>query len=336
MVTQEKGWGRFPDGTEASLLTIENAFLKVQLTDRGAALVALICPDRSGHSANVVVSGTSPDVYFQNPSYLGATVGRYANRIGQGRFWLDGKEYLLDLNNGPNHLHGGLKGLMRRQWDFTLGDDSVTFRTISPDGEDGYPGNLDVSVTYRLNQHILSIDYTARTDAPTVVNLTNHSYWNMAGSGSIQDDELEVFADKYLEVDSNILPTGLIQDVAGSPLDFRTARRIGDTLSQMGSGFDHCFVVRDWDGTVRPVARVADVKCGRVMEVHSTAPGVQLYTANHFDGSPECGGFRQHEALCLECQHFPDSPNEMEFPSTALRPGEEYRQTTEHRFFTIR
>ncbi|HWL09863.1 MAG TPA: aldose epimerase family protein [Planctomicrobium sp.] len=336
MVTEQQNWGDAGNGSAMSLFTIENPFLKIQVTDLGAALTALICPDRNGHSENVVVGATSPEVYRENPSYLGATVGRFANRIGGGRFWLDGKEYALATNNGPNHLHGGLCGLSRHRWEATQGEDAVTFRTISPDGEDGYPGNLDISVTYRLSNHILSIDYIARTDAPTVVNLTNHTYWNLSNSQDVLGHHLELFSDAYLETDSNVLPTGTILDVANSPFDFRSPTQLKDPVANTNGGFDHCFVVRGWDGTLRLVGRAADMDSGRVMEVHTTVPGIQLYTANHFDGSPECGGRQRHEALCLECQHFPDSPNQLEFPSTALRPGEEYRQTTEYRFFTAR
>ncbi len=336
MPVEQKVWEQLPDGQIISLFVLENPFLRVTLTDQGASLVSLVCPDAAGNSCNVVVSGDAADVYVRNPSYLGATVGRFANRIKSGRFWLDGKEYLLAQNVGSNHLHGGIRGLTHRIWDATVGDDFVTFHTVSPDGEDGYPGQLEVTVTYRLTNHILTMDYSARSDATTVVNLTNHSYWNLAGSGSIADHQLELFADSYLEVDSDIVPTGTLLDVSGSPFDFRTQRRIGDTLPQTGNGYDHCFVVKNWDSSLRLAARVAEMNSGRIMEVHTTTPGVQFYTANHFDGSSDCGGFGRHEAFCLECQHFPDSPNQLEFPSTALRPGEEYRQTTEHRFFTVK
>ncbi|SFH87165.1 aldose epimerase family protein [Planctomicrobium piriforme] len=336
MTQRQSAWGRDADGSESSLFTLENSFLRVQVTDAGASLVSLVCADREGVSADIVAAPKSPSVYFQNPSYLGATVGRYANRIGRGRFWIDGRECVLAVNNGPNHLHGGLKGLTHRIWEAETGDNFVTFRTVSPDGEDGYPGNLTVSVTYRIADNVLSLDYTARTDAPTVVNLTNHTYWNLAGQGSILNQQLELFSDACLENDADVLPTGTILEVAGTPFDFRVPRAIGDSIAQTAGGYDNCFVVRGWDGTLRPVARAADMGCGRVMVVYTTAPGVQLYTANHFDGSDNCAGRQKFEAFCLECQHFPDSPNQIEFPSTALRPGEEYRQTTEHRFFTAK
>ncbi len=336
MVTKQDAWGRDNEGNESTLYTIQNSLLTAQVTDQGAALTAFICPDRDGKTSNVVAGGNSPDVYFDNPSYLGATVGRYANRIGNGRFWLDGKEIVLPRNLGSSHLHGGFRGLTRRRWDAEVNDDSVTFSTVSPDGEDGYPGKLEVSVTYRLENHILKIEYTARTDSPTVVNLTNHAYWNLNGSETIFDHQFECFSDAYLEVDKNIIPTGTILDVAGSRFDFRTRTRLGDVINQTGEGYDHCFVIRDWDSSLRHAATMSAPSCGRVMEVHTTTPGVQFYTANHFNGSPECANRNRYGAFCLECQHFPDSPNQLEFPSTALRPGEEYRQTTEHRFFTAR
>ncbi len=336
MSTLQQDWGRNSNGDVVSLFTLENAFLRVQVTNQGAALVSVVCPDRDGNSKNVVVDGNGPETYLDNSSYLGATVGRFANRIRSGKFWLDGKEFTLPNNNGHHHLHGGLKGLSRHLWASQLGENSVTFTTSSPAGEDGYPGRLDVSVAYRIDDHVLSIDYCARSDAPTVVNLTNHAYWNLAGTGSVLNHQLELCADSYLEVDSNILPTGNILEVAGTAFDFRVPESLGRSIDQTGGGYDHCFVVRNWDGNLRLVARAAELECGRVMEVHSTTPGVQLYTANHFDGSNECGNHQRHEAFCLECQHFPDSPNQMEFPSTALRPGEEYRQRTEHRFYTVR
>jgi aldose 1-epimerase len=333
MIERNSAWGRTVAGRDCSLWTLSNGLLTAQVTDLGAALVSLSVPDRNGRWGNVVIGSAAPGPYLNNSSYLGATVGRYANRIGRGRFWLDGKEYVLPINNGPNHPHGGIQGLTSRVWEADAGDDRVTFRTSSPDGEEGYPGNLSVSVTYRIEKTELIIEYAARCDAPTVINLTNHAYWNLSGAGSILDHQLQLFADRCLENDADVLPTGTILDVAGTPFDFRAPQAIGERIAQTAGGYDNCLVINDWNqATLRPAARVSDPMSSRVMEVLTTEPGVQLYTANHFDGSEKTLGFGRHEAFCLECQHFPDSPNQLEFPSTALRPGEEYRQATVHRF----
>lgn len=327
-------WGTSPDGFPAHLFTLENEFLHARLTDIGAALVSLEVPDRAGQRANVVVSGRSVAAYFDNPCYLGVTVGRYANRIARGRFWLEGKEYILPLNNGPNHLHGGVRGISSYIWGAEEAPGRVTFHWWSLAGQEGYPGNLNIAVTYRLEGSSLFIDYSARTDAPTVVNLTNHSYWNLATTGPILDHQLQIFADNYLENDQDVLPTGNILATAGTPFDFRQLKPIGQDLVAAG-GYDNCFVIRSWDSELRSAARVSDPRSGRVLEVLTTEPGIQLYTANYFDGTEKSAGYRPHEAFCLECQRFPDSPNQLDFPSTTLRPGEEYRQTTEHRFSTF-
>ncbi|WP_437203056.1 aldose epimerase family protein [Planctomicrobium sp. SH664] len=334
MIERITDWTRTPWGTAVSLFTLKNEFLQVRLTDVGAALVSLETPDRWGNWRNITVSAPQADYYLSNPSYLGATVGRFANRIGRGEFWLEGKRYQLATNNGSNHLHGGLRGFTHAHWHAEPTEQSVTFRLLSPDGDEGYPGNLNTSVTYTLNQNELLIQYSARSDAPTVINLTNHTYWNLAGGGSILDHQLELWSDLYLEADADVLPTGRMLDVANTPFEFRYSHRIGDFIDQIPPGYDHCFLIRNWNSTLLLAAKVIDFSSGRVMEVHTTTPGVQLYTANHFDRSEQSAGFGQHEAFCLECQHFPDSPNQPEFPATALRPGEEYRQATAYRFFT--
>lgn len=332
MNKQKDSWRHAEWGSDSALFTLANDSLQIQVTDLGASLVALRTPDRNGRWDNVVVGSESPATYTSNPSHLGATVGRFANRIGRGRFWLDGKEYALAVNNGPNHLHGGPGGFSQRRWQAEADIDRVTFSLVSADGEEGYPGSLQVSVIYRLDGPNLMLEYIARTDAPTVVNLTNHAYWNLSGRGSILDHKLQLFADQYLECDADVLPTGNILNVAGTPFDFRHPHAIGQDIARTPGGYDHCFVIENWDSTLRFAASVADPASGRVMEVLTTEPGVQLYTANHFNGSAATLGLSKHEAFCLECQHFPDSPNQLEFPSTALRPGEEYRQLTVHRF----
>ncbi|WP_437230274.1 aldose epimerase family protein [Planctomicrobium sp. SH661] len=332
MSVQETVWGRTETGEDLRLFTLQNDSIVMKVSDLGATLVSLSVPDRDGKLGNVVVGGESFETYRTNSSYLGATVGRFANRIGQGRFELLGKPYELATNLGPNHLHGGLRGLTYRQWEAQAGDDAVTFTTFSPDGEDGYPGNLQVSMTYRLTGSTLTLEYAATCDATTIVNLTNHAYWNLVTQGPVLDHELQLNADQFLEVDENMLPTGKIVDVAGTPFDFRSSHPIGQDLSKTNGGYDNCLVVRDWDKSLRLAATVKDPSSGRIMEVLTTEPGVQLYTANHFDGSISTGGARQFEAFCLECQYFPDSPNQPSFPSTILQPGETYRQVTQHRF----
>lgn len=324
-------WGTTADGFPAHLYSLENEYVRVRLTDIGAALVSLETRDRTGAFGNIVVSGADANAYFNNPCYLGVTVGRYANRIAKGRFWLEGVEYVLPVNNGPNHLHGGVRGISNYIWSAEGNASAITFRWWSLAGQEGYPGNLHIAVTYRLEGNNLSIEYSARTDAPTVVNLTNHAYWNLAGRGSILAHNLKLHADQYLENDKDVLPTGNILNVAGTPFDFRQSHAVGDQLQAAG-GYDNCYVVRNWDSTLRPAAQLSDPVSGRTMDVYTTEPGIQLYTANYFDGSVNSAGYQQHEALCLECQRFPDSPNQLEFPSTTLRAGEEYRQTTQHRF----
>ncbi|WP_437184963.1 aldose epimerase family protein [Planctomicrobium sp. SH668] len=325
-------WGATSQGNNSFLYTLRNEFLQVSVTDLGAALVSVRAPDRNGVVENIVVGGEEFSTYANNSSHLGASVGRFANRIGKGQFSLDGKSYQLALNNGPNHLHGGEKGLTHRQFQSSADENSVQFSTFSEDGEDGYPGAVIISVTYRLEGATLSIEYAATTDAKTVINLTNHTYWNLAGAGSVLGFDVEINAGTVLEIDDNVLPTGKILEVAGTPFDFRKPHPIGESIPQKHGGYDNCFVIRDWDSTLRFAARAKDSESGRVMDVLTTVPGVQLYTANHFDGSASVGGAKQHEAFCLECQHFPDSPNNPQFPTTILLPGQRYTQLTQHRF----
>jgi aldose 1-epimerase len=336
--TSIERWGVAPDGREILKATIDNGRgLQASLTNSGAALVELIAPDRDGKAANINVRHAKAEDYLENPSSLGAVCGRFANRIGKATFTLDGKTYQLVVNNGPNHLHGGNQGFNKRIWSAgpTAAGDGVVFHYRSLDGEENYPGNLDVEVTYRLtDNNELVMDYEATTDAPTVLNLTNHGYWNLAGvdSGDVRGQELQLFADHYLGFDQNMLVTGEIFPVAGTPYDFSTLRKIGLHLEETAGGYDQCYAINGWDGTLRPVAKARDSKSGRVMEVFTTEPGVQLYTANHFDGTPGSGGQPKFGAFCLECQHYPDSPNHKRFPTTVLRPGAAYRQTTMHKF----
>ena len=283
--------------------------------------------------------------YEANESFLGATVGRYANRISEGRFSIDGQSFTLPINNGKHHLHGGVQGLDRKVWQAeTLEtDDSVgiRFSITSPDGDNGYPGEVGISVDYVLNNdNELVIQYNATTDKPTHINLTNHSYWNLsgAGQGTIGEHELTLAAGELVEVDDEGIPTGSMLDVTSTPFDFRTPRPIGEDIEKTGtipSGYDHCYVIDRDDETqtkLKLAAIVHDPTSGRTMEVLTTQPGLQLYTCNWMDGQPGSGGFDKHSAVALESQHYPDSPNQAGFPSTLLKPGEKFHHKTVYRF----
>lgn len=325
--------GQLPDGRPVHQYELENDRLKIMLLDLGAALVELECPDSNGHWDNVTLGYESLDGYFANPSYMGCTVGRFANRIARGNFSIGDKQYTLATNNGPNHLHGGVQGFSHKIWSAKVEGSSVVFTYRSPDGEEGYPGNLDVTVKYHLEGAELTIDYTAKTDAPTVVNLTNHAYWNLGGAhaGAITGHELIVYASKYLECDADVLPTGRILPVDGTAFDFRKRKRIGAKIADTSGGYDHCFVLDGEAGTLRQAAKAVDPLTGRSLVILTTTPGIQLYTANHFDGTARSGGAPKHGGFCLECQGLPDAPNRPAFPSTLLKPGQTYRQTTVHR-----
>jgi aldose 1-epimerase len=339
-------FGTTREGQEVSLHTLTNRKgLRVKLINYGATLISVETPDKSGKRANITLSFPTLEGYLGRHPYFGSTVGRYANRIAGGKFTLDGQTYTLATNNGPNHLHGGPTGFAHRLWKaepVTTPDAvGVKFQYTSADGEEGYPGKLEAAVVYTLNDAgELRIDYTAWTDKPTVVNLTNHAYWNLAGAGSgdVLKHELMLACDKYLPIDDTSIPTGVLADVKGTPFDFTQPHAIGTRIDQLKrdphktKGYDHCFVVRGAAGQLRLAARVKEPTSGRVMEVHTTEPGVQLYCGNFLDGGPGANGFKQHEGFCLETQHFPDSPNKPEFPSTVLRPGETFRSTTLHRF----
>src|SRR5437868_475120 len=338
-------FGKTQDGQEVKLHTLTNLHgMRIKLIDYGATLISVETPDRSGKTANITLSFPTLEGYLQRHPFFGSTAGRYANRIAGGKFSLDGKTYTLATNNGPNHLHGGKKGFDAVMWKgepVTTPDlVGVKFSYSSPDGEEGYPGKLDTTVTFTLsNANALRIDYTALTDKPTVVNLTNHAYWNLAGAGSgdVLKHELMIAADKYLPIDDTSIPTGELAPVKGTPFDFTSPHAIGERIGELKKephktkGYDHCFVLRGQQRKLELAARVKEPKSGRVMEVYTTEPGVQLYCAN-FLGGDNAGGYKQHDAFCLETQHYPDSPNKPEFPSTVLRPGETYRSTTEHRF----
>ena len=343
---QSKPFGKTKEGAEINVHTLINSrALKVRLIDYGATLISVETPDRGGKLSNITLGFPTLEGYLQRHPYFGSTVGRYGNRIAGGKFKLDGNECTLATNNGPNHLHGGLKGFDAVVWKAEpIKEPSavgVKFTYTSKDGEEGYPGNLDVTVTYTLtNNNELKIDYEAQTDKATVVNLTNHAYWNLAGAGSgdILKHELMVTADQYLPIDDTSIPTGKPAAVKGTPFDFTTARAIGERIGELKKephktkGYDHCYVLRGQSGKLELAARAKDPASGRVMEIFTTEPGVQLYCGNFLGGGAGEGGYKQHDAFCLETQHYPDSPNQPQFPSTVLRPGETYRSTTVHKF----
>jgi len=358
-------WGATPDGDSVSLYTLRNASgMIVQVSDWGGIVTRVLVPDRDGNLVDVVLGHDSLAAYVAGTTYFGAIVGRYANRIAGGRFELDGTTYELATNNGENHLHGGIRGFDKVLWKtFTVqsgpipgspfdvpgaGRASLILSYVSEDGDQGYPGQLEAEVTVTLtNGNELKFDYQVTTDAPTVVNLTHHGYWNLGGhdSGSILDHELELRASRFTPVDAGLIPTGELRHVEGTPFDFRTPTRIGERIEaddeQLGSGggYDHNFMLDDWtgDGALRLAARLRDPTTGLAMEVLTTEPGLQFYSGNFLDGSDvgKAGtAYGHRNGLCLETQHFPDSPNRPEFPSTVLRPGEKYESTTVYQFRT--
>lgn len=339
-------FGKTTDGKPVSLYTCSNAKgATAKFITYGARLLSLELPDKKGKLANVVL--TLPDVaaYEKHTAHIGGVVGRYANRIAGGKFTLDGKTYTLAKNNGPNHLHGGVKGFDFVNWKGkelkTTDGCGVEFTYTSKDGEEGYPGNLKVTAKYHwTDTNELRMEYSATTDKPTVVNLTNHSYWNLAGTGDVLGHELMIDAASYLPIDATSIPLGEIRSVDGSVMDFQKMHPIGERIDELKKdrngtrGYDHCYVLSKSEKPERVAARLKDPKSGRVMELWTTEPGLQLYVSNFMDGSATNGGYVQHSAVCLETQHFPDSPNKKQFPSTVLRPGEIYTSTTVHRFFT--
>jgi aldose 1-epimerase len=345
----ERPFGKLPDGTEARLFSLDNGRgLRATITNYGAIVTSLVVPDRAGHGADIVLGYDSLEGYLRATPYFGAIVGRYANRIGKARFALDGRTYTLAANDHGNSLHGGLKGFDKLLWEAAPFHDSaqagVRLHLVSPDLDEGYPGRLDVTVTYAVTDSAeLRITYQAATDRPTVLNLAHHGYFNLAGpaAGEILGHELTLAADRFTPVDSSLIPTGELRAVAGTPMDFRTPTTIGARIGQddeqlrFGKGYDHNWVVNGPAGTLRLAARVHEPQSGRVMEVRTTEPGIQFYTGNFLDGTIVGKGgttYRHRTGFCLETQHFPDSPNHPDFPSTALRRGQEFHSTTVFRF----
>jgi len=338
-------FGKMPDGRTVHLYTLTNRNgLVAKITNYGAILTEMHVPDRSGKLGDVTLGFSDLNGYLKGHPYFGATVGRVGNRIAKGTFVLGGKTYKLATNNGPNHLHGGTAGFDKKVWQAApvtsaLGP-AVRFTYTSRDGEEGYPGTLKVAVTYTLTRgNALRMDYTATTDKATPVNLTNHAYFNLAGKGDVLKHEVTMAAKRYTPVDATLIPTGEIAPVAGTPFDFTKPMSIGARLQQVGDkpkGYDHNFV-RDLGETFGAAATVYDPSTGRVLELRTDEPGFQFYTGNFLDGKLTGKNgvvYDQHNAFCLEAQHYPDSINQPKFPSVVLRPGQTYRQRTEYVFYT--
>lgn len=344
----KSSYGVLPDGTAIDLFTMTNSSgIQVKAITLGGVVTSIKVPDRKGELADVALGFDSLDAYIKNPPHFGALIGRYGNRIGKARFTLDGKTYQLPANNNGNTLHGGPNGFDKKVWQAESFENAdgvgIQLTRTSPDGEEGFPGNLAVRVTYTLtNANDFSIEYFATTDKPTVVNLTHHDYFNLAGEGSgdVLGHRLQIKANQFTPADTTMVPTGRLADVSGTPLDFRDLVPIGrhihsgDPLITLASGFDHNFVLDHPEKELSFAARVEEPNSGRVMEVRTTEPGLQFYTANHLDGSAGKAGhsYQKQTAFCLETQHFPDSPNKPEFPSTTLLPGQEYRSHTVYTF----
>jgi aldose 1-epimerase len=348
-MVKKEAFEKTADGKAVDLHTFSNASgMEVRAMTYGGIILSIKVPDRNGKLDDVTLGFDSLEPYLTAPPYFGALIGRYGNRIGKARFKLDGKEYKLAVNNGPNALHGGVKGFDKVIWQAESFDKpegvGVVFRYTSPDGEEGYPGTLQSQVTYTLtDKNELAIDYHATTDKATPVNLTNHTYFNLAGPGvrDILDHQMMINADNTTPVDSTLIPTGEIKSVEGTPFDFRKPTAIGaridvnDQQIKYGPGYDHNFVLNRKGEGLSLAARVSEPTTGRVMEVSTTEPAVQFYTGNFLDGTLTGKGghvYKRRYAFCLETQHFPDSPNKPNFPSTILKPGETYTSKTVYAF----
>ena len=341
-------FGATLEGETVNVYTLTNSNgLSAKILDFGGVLYEMNVPDKNGVFANISCNYPTVGEYQTIRPYFGSLIGRYGNRIAKGKFKVDGKEYSIATNNAPNTLHGGLKGFDQQIWQASCSADDngayLTLKYTSPDGDQGYPGKLDVTVVYSLkNDNSLTIDYTATTDKSTPVNLTNHTFWNLGGaySGSILDTILTLNCPGYLPTDDTLIPTGKVESVKGTPLDFTSPKAIGKDIAgiteeHFRGGYDHCFVLADKKpGEMSLCAFAKDPKSGRTMKIETTEPGVQFYSGNWLDGTTSCNGYvyEQHTAFCLETQHYPDSPNQPQFPNTILKPGDTYRHTTVHTF----
>jgi aldose 1-epimerase len=340
---KKSSFGKTKDGKRVDLFTLTNANgVIARVMTYGALITELLAPDRKGRMGDIVLGLDSLDTYLAGHPYFGAAIGRVGNRIAKARFTLNGKEYKLAANNGPHSLHGGLKGFDKVVWKaqaVKVKDGvAVKFSYLSPDGEEGYPGNLSVTMVYTLtNRNELKIEYEATTDQATPVNLTNHSYFNLAGESDILSHEMILAADRYTPVDDTLIPTGEIRPVQNTPLDFRQWTAIGTRIDQMKGnpgGYDHNYALNSGGGKLAMAARVREPKSGRVLEIHTTEPGIQFYSGNFLDGTIKGKRgqvYQKHAGFCLETQHFPDSVHHANFPSIILQPGKTYTQTTVHR-----
>jgi aldose 1-epimerase len=337
-ICETANFGAMPDGAPVSLYTIKTDTLEASFCDYGARLVSLKAPDRQGVLADVVLGYDTLADYFKDNTFSGAVVGRFGNRIAGGKFTLDGKSIQVPRNDGQNALHGGPVGFDQKLWQADLVRDGVEFTLVSPDGDMGFPGTLTVSARYALKGNALRIDYTASTDAVTIVNVTNHAYFNLAGesSGLILDHEIMLTADRYTPIDEALIPTGELAPVEGTPFDFREPMRIGLRIEddnvqlERAGGYDHNWAMGEPD-VLKLAARLSDPASGRVMAVETTEPGIQFYSGNFIDGSMpnRTGGkYLRRAGLCLETQHYPDSPNRAEFPTTVVEPGDTMRSVT--------
>ncbi len=347
MSINKTDFGKTKDSQAVDLYTLINADgMTVKITNYGGIVTSLLVPDKNGKFDDVVLGFDSLEKYLEGHPYFGALVGRYGNRIAKGKFTLNGTVYQLAVNNGENHLHGGIKGFDKVVWkaeevnrDPKNPDEiGIKLSYLSKDGEEGYPGNLSVVVIYTLtNQNELKIHYQAETDKPTPVNLTHHSYFNLkgAGEGDILEHLLTIQADRFTPVDEGLIPTGELKPVIDTPMDFTNPVAIGDRMDQVTGGYDHNYVLNNWDGSLKLVATAAEPLSGRVMDVLTTEPGLQFYSGNFLDGTITGKNgkvYYKHFGFCLETQHFPDSPNKPQFPTTILEPGQKYTHTTIYRF----
>ncbi len=332
-------WGIAPDGSAAQSFTIGNDTLQFDVLSFGARVTSLLAPDREGNQGDIVLGYSALERYMEDTAFLGCTVGRYANRIAHGRFTLAGSTYQIATNDGPHTLHGGPDGLWHRNWDAVVLPDGVEFSVQSPDGDEGFPGALSVVARYRLEGAQIIIEYEATADQTTVLNLTNHAYFNLAGEGSatVLDHELQIEADAFTAIDAEAIPLGTNDPVAGTPFDFTTPQRIGERIHEAhpqlanGRGYDHNFVLRGEPGALKVAAIATHAGTGRKLQVATTEPGVQFYSGNYLDGTTvgKSGSpYHWRSAFCLETQHFPDSPNQPSFPSTVLKAGETFRSRT--------
>jgi len=340
---QQAPFGTLPTGDQVSVFTLTNASgMTVKILDLGGIITEIHVPDRSGTFADVALGFDTLAPYLGDSPYFGALIGRYGNRIARGRFTLDGQDYTLPVNNGKNHLHGGVPGFDRVKWQARIDNDELVLSYRSVDGEQGYPGTLDATVRYSLtDDNAIVVRFHATTDRATPVNLTQHSYFNLAGGGSILDHELLLDADAFVPIDADLIPFGALAPVGGTPFDFVSGRRVGERIAEddeqlrHGGGYDHCFALNKPSGkALTRAARVIDQHSGRVLELFTEEPGVQFYSGNFLDGSLSGKGqtYGHRSGFALEPQHFPDSPNQPAFPNTILRPGEVYETESRFRF----